>query len=182
MTLQKWTNEILAQEYSNSHWLEERKFDLIPLIKNALLQLLNGYSLILVTDYEREWFERYLTYFFNKPNKNRPLIPFYGIRRIFPNIDMTSFDNEENINHLFDMLNISFNNNYFFWYVGKSGDSKIKIALRKERSFLWVFDEEFQNSFYMQSTDDMLDIKLLQLARIFDKAISASIFGEIRFE
>ncbi len=178
----RWINDQLSSEHNNAYWLDERKYEFMPLAKNALLQMLSGYPVLLVTDSEREWFAKYALYFLNKPNKNRPLIPIYGLKEVYPNIDFLNYESDESVSHLFDMLSISFDNEYFFWYVGKSSDGRAKIALRKEGTFSWVFDEEFHNSFYLSSTDDLLDVKLMQLLRLFDKSLSAAIFGEVRLE
>jgi len=40
-------------------------------------------------------------------------------------------------------------------------------------------DEEMTNSFTLRSYDELIDIKLLQLFRLFDKTISAALFAEI---
>ena len=46
-------------------------------------------------------------------------------------------------------------------------------------NFSWILDEQMSNSFSLSSVDETLDIKLLQLLRIFDKSLSAALFGEI---
>jgi hypothetical protein len=40
-------------------------------------------------------------------------------------------------------------------------------------------DERFQNALVLRSHDPLIDIKLLQLYRLFDKTLSAVLFGEI---
>ena len=52
----------------------------------------------------------------------------------------------------------------------------------EKHSFLWLFDEERQDSFNLKSNDDALDLKLLQMFRLYNKTISASLFGEINIE
>jgi hypothetical protein len=43
-------------------------------------------------------------------------------------------------------------------------------------------DEEVQNSLSLRSSDALLDIKLLQLYKLFDATISAALFGDLDFE
>jgi hypothetical protein len=40
-------------------------------------------------------------------------------------------------------------------------------------------DESFQNALRLRSFDPLIDIKLLQLYRLFDKTLGALLFGEI---
>lgn len=65
--------------------------------------------------------------------------------------------------------------------MGKGNDIRMQIAKRKDDSFMWVFDEHLQNSFYLSSYDDLLDIKLIQLFRLLDKSIDALLFAEVSF-
>ena len=41
---------------------------------------------------------------------------------------------------------------------------------------------ELQNSFTLQSTDPLVDIKLMQMYRIFNLTIEAALFGQITME
>ncbi|RUM68372.1 MAG: hypothetical protein DSZ08_08295, partial [Sulfurovum sp.] len=50
---------------------------------------------------------------------------------------------------------------------------------RQDNSFLWILDEEVQDSFSLRSSDALLDIKLLQLYKLFDQTLSAALFGEL---
>ena len=78
-----------------------------------------------------------------------------------------------------DMLSISFGEKYLFWYVGRIDDFNAKLAFSHDYNFSWILDEQMSNSFSLSSVDETLDIKLLQLLRIFDKSLSAALFGEI---
>ncbi len=173
----KWTIETIRNDKGINSWLEERKFEWVPLVSNCLNYLLSGTSIILVTDTDREWFGKYIINSINRPKRLRPIVPIYLIKSIYPNLD--SVKNREDVEHLFDMLNLSFSNNYIFWYIGKGDDRRATIAKRRDDSFLWVLDEEMQNSFFLESFDELLDIKLLEMFRLFDKSLSATIFGEI---
>jgi hypothetical protein len=43
-------------------------------------------------------------------------------------------------------------------------------------------DEEVQNSFALRTSDPLLDIKLLQLYKLFDNTLSAALFGDLDLE
>jgi len=47
---------------------------------------------------------------------------------------------------------------------------------------LWIFDEERQGSINLKSNDDGLDMKLLQMFRLYNKTISAALFANINVE
>jgi len=112
--------------------------------------------------------------------KNRPLLPFYKLIDMFPNLkDLTS---TQELQLLEDMLEISYPNGYYIWYIGKGDHPFTKQAYRCEDSFLWIMDEEVQNSFFLRSSDPHLDIKLLQLYKLFDATISAALFGDLDLE
>ena len=44
---------------------------------------------------------------------------------------------------------------------------------------MWLFDEQAQNSFYLSSSDEMLDIKLLSLYKLFDKSVDVVLFAKV---
>ncbi len=44
---------------------------------------------------------------------------------------------------------------------------------------MWLFDEQAQNSFTLSSSDENLDIKLLNLYKLFDKSIDAVLFAKV---
>jgi glycosyltransferase involved in cell wall biosynthesis len=71
---------------------------------------------------------------------------------------------------------------YHFWYIGKSQDVRATIPKVLKHSFLWIFDEEKQDAFNMKSNDEALDMKLLQMFRLYNKSVSASLFAEINVE
>ena len=77
------------------------------------------------------------------------------------------------------MLSLAFPNGYLFFYIGKSLDRYANLAKSDEDSYMWLFDEQAQNSFYLSSSDGALDIKLLSLFRLFDKSIDAALFAKV---
>lgn len=173
----KWTLDAIRGDEAIMSWLEERRYEWVPLAATAIEKILEGQSVVIVTDREREWFCHYVIASVNKPIKNRPILPFFALRDLYPYLD--GIKKDEEIDLLFDMLSLSFKGEYFFWYIGKSDDPRSQIAKRRDDSFLWLMDEEYQNSFLLKSYDNLLDMKLFQLFRLFDKSVDAALFGEI---
>lgn len=175
--LLKWTLDAIREDGSMMSWMEENRFEWVPLAASALENIISGHTIIILTDKEREWFGSYILSSINKPGKNRPLLPFMSFGAIFA--DTENIKNDEDMQLLEDMLSLSFPGGYNFFYIGKSDDKRAEIAKRKDNSFLWIMDEHFQNSFYFNSNDELLDMKLIQLMRLFDKSIDAALFAEI---
>jgi len=175
--LLKWTLEAIRNEESDFSWMEEYRYDWAPLVKSAVLQILEGKTVLLVTDEHHQWFKSYILNAINDLRKRRPLLPVYSLMDNFPNL--RSMQDTPEIRLLEDMIDISYPNGYFIWYIGKGDHAYTKIAYRNEDSFLWVLDEEVQNSFSFRSTDPLLDMKLLQLYKLFDETLSAALFGEL---
>ncbi len=178
--LSNWTLQALRNDASHPTWLEERKFEWIPLVKRALQRIFNGESMILVTDHHRSWFMDYVISSINRTN-NRPYVPILSINALFPNLDKAHKDETE-ISLINDLLDNMFSQKYFFWYVGRNDTAQAKLALSHEDCFLWIFDTHLQNSFTLQSTDSLVDIRLMQMYRIFNLTLEATMFGNITLE
>ncbi len=172
-----WTRDVIREEGSCLSWMEERKYDWVPLAADAIDRLLNAQTFLLITDKKREWFARYILSSLNQVDGDRPLLPIVSLGTIFPFID--DIKNEEDMNVLEDMLSLSFPTGYTFFYIGKGSDNRAQIAKRKADSFSWLLDEKIQNSFYLDSKDEHLDIQLIQLIKLFDKSIDAILFSEV---
>ncbi|MBE0492080.1 MAG: HobA family DNA replication regulator [Sulfurospirillum sp.] len=173
----KWTLDTIRKDDSMMSWMEEKRFEWVPLASAMLKKIMQAQSVILVTDMQREWFCEYILKSINKSNNNRPLLPFLSLKSLFPNFE--SIKTKEDIELLENMLAHAFPNGYNFFYIGKGNDSRMQIAKRSDDSFMWVLDEQLQNSFYLSSNDDLLDIKLIQLFRLLDKSIDAVLFAEV---
>ncbi len=158
-------------------WFEEHRFLWTPPIANAMDQMMEGKSIILITDHDRQWFAHYITSSLNKRSQDRPMIPVVCIDALYPHYDHIS--GGESIDMLVDMLDITYKGDYFFWYIGRGDDRRADIAKRSTNSLLWIMNENFQNALILQSYDPLIDIKLLQLYRLFDKTLNAVLFGEI---
>jgi len=172
-----WTLEAIRNEASDFSWMEEYRYEWAPLVKSAVSQMLEGKTVLLVTDEKHQWFENYILTSVNDLRKNRPLLPVYSLTDGFPNL--RSLHATQEIQLLEDMFDISYPNGYFIWYIGKGDHPYTKIAYRNEDSFLWIMDEEVQNSFSLRSSDPLLEIKLLQLYALFDATLSAALFGDL---
>jgi hypothetical protein len=176
-----WTLKTIREDKYIGSWLEERKFDWIPIMAKTVTNIIDkGKTILLVTDSGRNWFAEYLLSKINSSQFSRPHLPiydFYGMLR-----GDHHFSNDMDIELIKDMLDISFPNGYIFWYIGKSNSKKAVLPKVTSGSFLWLFDEDYQNSFNMKSTDETLDMKLMQLYRLFDKTIDATLFGEIEVD
>ncbi len=171
-----WTLGVV-RDRSEFGWIEERRFEWVPLVQNCLSMVMNGSSVIIITDKERTWFSNYLVRTLNKPSKNRPFLPFFSIKTLLPGLDGLS--SNEIFSSYTDMMDISFKS-YIFWYIGRSDDKMAAFAKERADSFLWIFDEQTSNSFYLKSFDEALDSKLISLASIFDKTIDAVMFSKIK--
>lgn len=178
--ISQWTTHTLRTDSSRPTWLEERKFEWIPLVTNTLQRVFSGDNLVLVTDRDREWFCNYVVNVINK-NTNRPYIPIISMQSLFPQIDRNC-KNDLGIELVEDFLGSIFSNKYLFWYVGRNDDDGAKLVLNGEFAFLWMFDTDLQNSFTLQSTDPLVDIKLMQMFRIFNLTLEAALFGQIAFD
>ncbi len=177
MEFDRWTLNAIRYDETMMSWMEERRYDWVPLASAAIEKILSGHSVVVVTDGEREWFGEYILYALNRPDRKRPMIPVYLLKNMVPYLD--SLKKSEDIDLLYDMLSLSFKEEYFFWYIGRADSPRSSIAKRKEDSFLWIMDEQMQNNFYLKSFDDLLDMKLFQLFRLFDRSLEAALFGEV---
>ncbi len=172
-----WTLKRIREKGSSMNWMEERRYDWVPLTAVAIERIINARTVLLVTDREREWFARYTLTRLNKFNTQRPLLPIISLGTVFPYMD--KIGDSEQLNVLEDMLSLAFPNDYMFFYIGKGSDPRAQIAKSNNESLLWLLDETAQNSFSLHSKDDELDIKLIQLLMLFDKSIDAILFSEV---
>ncbi|MCF6330116.1 MAG: HobA family DNA replication regulator [Sulfurimonas sp.] len=173
----QWSLETIREEGSSFSWLEELRFDWTPATSIALEQILNGQTIILITDDKRKWLQNYILYTINSEKFDRPLLPIVSLDSLYPHYNNIS--GGDKINIIENMINLSLKDDYFFWYIGSGDNKKADIAKRKNNSYLWIFDEEYVNSFNLKSYDKYLDIKLLQVYRLFDLSLNAAMFGEV---
>ncbi len=176
-----WTVDTIRNDRLISPWLEEKKFEWVPLASKSIINILEkGCSVLIITDNDRDWFLQYILTNINAQKLNRPFLPFYDFKSFYKNLE--DLKSDEDFNFIRDMLNISFPNGYCFWYIGKSQDTKATLPKISKNSFLWLFDEEIQDAFNLKNNDEALDMKLLQMFRLYNKTLSAALFAEINVE
>lgn len=172
-----WTLDTLRSDNAMMSWLEERRYEWTPLVSDVIGHIMNGASIVLVTDSERKWLAKYIMTTLNSPLKNRPLFPIYELDAIFPSLDQMVAGGDMEV--ACDMFAMSFKDNYIYWYIGKSSHPNATVAKDYRSSFLWMMDDEVQNSFFLRSADELLDLKLLHMVRLFDKTLDAVLVGDI---
>lgn len=173
----KWTLEAIRSEGIAMSWLEEHRAEWCLLLAPMLKALLNGRTFVLLTDDDRSWFELYMLKNLNAVGLSRPLLPFVSLKSLYPRLD--ELDSKESIMLLEDMLSITFPNGYVYFYIGKSADRRAQIPKLSDNSYMWLFDEQVQNSFFLSSIDKNLDTKLITLFKLFNKSVSAALFAQI---
>ena len=173
----QWSLDTIREEGSSFSWLEELRFEWTPATSVAIEQILNAKTVILITDDKRKWLENYILNSINSKKLDRPLIPIVSIYSLYPHFN--SVTGGDKIDIIEDMIELSLKGDYFFWYIGSGDNTKADIAKRKDDSYLWIFDEDYVNSFNLKSYDKHLDIKLLQVYRLFDLSLNAAMFGEV---
>lgn len=173
----QWSLDAIRAEEGSLSWLEEQRFDWTTTTAQALEQILAGKTIILVTDAKRKWLETYILSSLNASTQERPLLPIVSIDSIYYHFNNVS--GGEMIDIVDDMISISYKEDCFFWYIGKGDDKRADVAKRRDNSCFWIFDEDYHNSFTLKSYDPLLDIKLLQLFRLFNASLNAAMFGEV---
>ena len=173
----QWSLDAIREEGATLSWLEEQRFDWTTTTSLALEQVLNGKTIILITDEKRKWLETYILSSINSEQLDRPLLPIISIDSMYQHYNGIS--GGDMIDVIEDMITLSHKEDYFFWYIGKGDDKRADIAKRKDTSYFWIFDEDHSNAFTLKSYDKILDIKLLQLYRLFDASLNATMFGEV---
>lgn len=175
-----WTLESIREEDSSFSWMEEYRYEWTPLVASAVSKIMEGQTVLVVTDDENRWYSKYIMSKINHKERNRPFLPFLPLETIFPNLK--SLNSTQDLELLEDMLDIAYPNGYYMWYIGKADHQYTKFVYRSDENFLWIMDEEVQNSFKLRSSDPLLDIKLLQLFKLFNKTIEVALFGDIDVE
>jgi len=173
----KWTLESIRAEGATLNWLEELRFDWTSITAQAIKQILEGKTVVLITDHKRKWLEQYITSSINQLTLERPMIPLVSLEAIYPEFDLLT--GGDSITMIEDILELSYKGEFFFWYIGKGDDKRADIAKRSNDSYLWIMDENFHNALTLRSYDSNIDIKLLQLYRQFDLTLNAMLFGEV---
>jgi hypothetical protein len=175
-----WTLDTIRQEDSSFSWMEECRYDWVPVVQSAVKKILDGQSILILTDESRAWYAKYISIKINSLTNERPFLPIYTLKSMFPNLD--KMKHTEELDLLEDMLDISYPNGYFIWYIGSAESVYTKFVFRNDENLLWIIDGDVPNSFYLRNGGISLDIKLIQLFKIFNKTIDASLFAEVSID
>ncbi|WP_297575678.1 HobA family DNA replication regulator [uncultured Campylobacter sp.] len=174
--LYTWSLGAIRSDSSMS-WIEDKKEDWTPLLASRMKLLLDGYTFLVFCDDERSWLEDYIIKSINRPSSQRPLLPFFSLKSIYPWLD--SINTNIGMELLNDMLHLAFPNGFVYFYVGRGNYALSQIAKNKDDSYMWLIGENAPNSFALDAKDESLDAKLLSLFALFDKSISAILFDEV---
>lgn len=155
-------------------WLESKRLEFGALMAVKLKPLFEGKSFILLCDEDRAWYERYFLQKINAKN-HRPFVPIFALENFYPH----KIKNNEDILLLNDLLDTAFPNGFVYFYIGTNTDKRFQIARSRDDSLLWLFDEQLQNSFLLNSKDKDLDEKLVSLYKLFDKSMDAILFSKV---
>jgi len=160
--------------------MEECRYEWVPIIQSAVQKILEGQSILILTDESRGWYAKYIASKINNLTNERPFLPVYTLKSMFPNLD--KLQNTEELDLLEDMLEISYPNGYFIWYIGSADSIYTKFVFRNDENLLWIIDGDVPNSFYLRNGSTSLDIKLIQLFKLFNKTVDASLFNKLSLE
>jgi len=174
-----WTKETVKNDNSLNSWFSERIYEWVPLCDDAISALMQGTPFLVVTDRERDWFNYYIINNINSIKNNRPFVPVYSLMNFIPYSHKT--DKIEHLDMIEDMLDITFKENYKYWYIGKEDSNIYRLVQRKEKSFIWLLDKESGgDTFFLKSYTENLDHQLMSLFKLFNQTITVSMFGEIK--
>ena len=178
MNIVEWTKDTVKNDKSLNGWFKERIYEWVPLCDDSVSALMDGTPFLVVTDRERDWFNYYIINNINSIKNNRPFVPIYSLMNFIPYSHKT--DKIEHLDMIEDMLDITFKGDYRFWYIGKEDSNIYKLVQRKENSFIWLFDKESKDTFFLKSYIENLDHQLMSLFKLFNQTITVSMFGEIK--
>ncbi len=171
-----WTLKKIRED-TQLGWMEERRFEWLPIVSASLERLIDAQTTLIITDSDREWLGSYMIKQLNRASFDRPLLPIIKLDAIFPHID--TLNSSQKIALLNDMLALLFPNGYNFFYIGLGSDLRADIAKDRNDSLLWLLDERNSHALSLSSKDHFLDTKLVQLVRLYDESIDVALFGEV---
>lgn len=102
-----------------SGWIEEKRFLLLPHMVRLITHILQGRSVIVLTDRQHQWFGTYITQHINQHHKGRPFLPVIEITHLRDMIDSNAQGNDmKGFKLISNMLDMMYGN-YKIWYIGK---------------------------------------------------------------
>lgn len=172
----RFTLSVVQSDNSGLRFMEQRTSEWAPLLASRLRWLLAGRSFILLTDPNTEWFESYFLSNLNTLKASRPWLPFVSLRGIFPRVD--ELKRSEDFAMLDDLLSVTFSSGFAYFYIGRGDHPRANIAKNSEASYMWLFNEQSQNGFCLDSTDNT-DAQLVALFGLFDKSLDAVLSARV---
>ena len=161
-----------------SGWLEEKRYLLLHPMAHTIEHLINGGSLIVLTDSRRAWFGDYITTHINQPHNGRPFFPIMQIKHLHCLIDSSSTEGGmQGFKLIYSMLDMM-SADYRFWYIGTKNARSSFATSHDKDGWHWILDDEH----FLSSTDEKLDYKLLSLFKLFDRAILAAMLNQISLD
>lgn len=97
----QWTTNAIKEGGVSMGWFDERRFDWCQIAHRFSSSIINGHTILLCTDPQRQWFANYIIQNINTRN-GRPLVPITNINTMIPK------GIETNINLIEDMLEIAY--------------------------------------------------------------------------
>ncbi len=177
--LSSWTLEYIRKDMKMS-WMEEKRFEWVSAIAPSIQNLVDAKSVLIITDTKREWLAEYIVNRINRDTFDRPLLPIIRLSSIFGHID--SINSDDRFQLLDDMLSLLFSSGYSIFYIGDKDDKRADFAKFKDNSMFWFLGSRVENGFSLNSKDERLDEKLLELVNLYDKSIDALLFGEVELK
>lgn len=178
-----WLLETMRLEYdkwaSDREWLEIDRALFADTMLGALKHIVSGGTVLLATDEHREWFSTYALSRFYYNTINRPLLPIFSLNRLL-GTDV-SLQQDSSRKNIINMLDIAYEN-YMFWYVGRINNPIADLCRSKDYGLFWVMDQGIRGSFPLRANDEFLDYKLMDMLRLFEKALYESILNRLDIE
>jgi len=180
--LKEWLLENIRQDNKKwvleRSWLEENRYLWIDTAVNTIKRVTNGEALLIATDNKREWFEHYTLYRFYAQDVYRPILPIFSLNSIIPENFVIQKDNFIDI---YNMLSVAYQE-YTFWYIGQTDSIKAELCIGHDAGLFWIMGEGIKNAFSLKNNDELLDYKLIEMLRLFEKCLYAAVFNQIKLD
>ncbi len=182
LDFRSWLLDSIREEYkqwaNDREWFEMERNLWADVTIRAIRHIIDGGVLLLATDERRKWFSHYALSRFHYSGVQRPLVPIFGLNHILPPDFVIQ---KANVSNVLDMLDIAYKD-YMFWYIGQTNNHIADLCRTQEYGLFWIMDEGIKGSFYLRANDEFLDYKLIEMLKLFEKAIYASILNRIILE
>jgi hypothetical protein len=93
--------------------MEEYRFDWAPIVKRAIEQIVDGKTVLIITDDNTKWFSNYILNSINNLSNARPLLPFYQLPKCFPNLSSIKSNQDIEILQLYKLFEVTLESTLF---------------------------------------------------------------------